>query len=699
MFKNMKLTTKVIGSMLFAIIGMLVIAASSYSGLTKIGAEVEEIAEYQIPLNTLITELEKDILEEEILTYELIIASKDVHSKKFSEMEHKIAELEKETDKTLKEAEHLTQKAIDHNTDEKTIASYTLFLKELKVLEKEQAEFEHTLQIFEHDLENAKVENIEHEKETLHKELDMMDKNIIKLVHQMQTLLEHSTQQVEEDEHQVLRTVEMTASFVLLFSIVISMLLFKSIRKSIGTFQIGLLGFFKYINREADTVILLDASSNDEMGSMSKVVNENISKAKAGIDEDRKVIDETITVLAEFEQGDLYQRVKMESSNPALQELTKLLNQMGSNLENNIDGILDVLEEYSNNKFLNKVKTEGIKEHLLKLANGINSLGDSITETLVGRKRNGLTLQSSSKILKANVENLSTSSNEAAASLEETAAALEEITSTIISNSDNVTQMAKYAAKVTTSANSGEDLANNTMVAMDEINNQVNSINDAISVIDQIAFQTNILSLNAAVEAATAGEAGKGFAVVAQEVRNLASRSADAAKEIKGIVETATVKANAGKDIAQGMLGGYVDLNKDIAKTISLIENVDAASKEQQAGLEQINDAVTQLDQQTQRNSAAALETNDIAIATEKLSETIIDGVNQNEFRGKDDVKEIKGETQIKKSRDIQPNKTANPTLTKKENSDRRVPDSRTDVKPINKEISSSKGNDDWESF
>ena len=110
--------------------------------------------------------------------------------------------------------------------------------------------------------------------------------------------------------------------------------------------------------------------------------------------------------------------------------------------------------------------------------------------------------------------------------------------------------MASLSTEVTASATNGERLANQTTVAMDEINNQVNSINEAISVIDQIAFQTNILSLNAAVEAATAGEAGKGFAVVAQEVRNLANRSAEAAKEIKNLVENATSKTNDGKKIS-----------------------------------------------------------------------------------------------------------------------------------------------------
>ena len=122
---------------------------------------------------------------------------------------------------------------------------------------------------------------------------------------------------------------------------------------------------------------------------------------------------------------------------------------------------------------------------------------------------------------------------------------------------------------------------------MDEINNQVHLINDSILVIDQIAFQTNILSLNAAVEAATAGEAGKGFAVVAAEVRNLASRSAEAAKEIKAIVENATSKANQGKDIANNMIDGYKQLNQNISQTINLISDIEMSSKEQLSGIEQ----------------------------------------------------------------------------------------------------------------
>ena len=440
---------------------------------------------------------------------------------------------------------------------------------------------------------------------------------------------------------------------------------------------------------------------------MAKKVNENITKTKENIIEDRKLIDETIEVSNKINKGYLDVDISVVSANPALNELKDILNSMIHNLNDTLKNIENVLTSYINLDYRPLVDKNGMEGVIEGLIDGINTLGETITSDLIKSKRNGLTLQSSANTLRANVDNLTNSSNEAAASLEETAAALEEITSTIINNSDNVSQMAKYASKVTSSANNGEELATNTMTAMDEINEQVSSINEAITVIDQIAFQTNILSLNAAVEAATAGEAGKGFAVVAQEVRNLASRSADAAKEIKDIVETATHKANTGKDITQNMLDGYKGLNTDIAKTLDLIKDVDAASKEQQMGIEQINDAVTQLDQQTQTNAAAALETNDIAIGTEKLAESIIKKANMKEFRGKDDVEDRrdncrdleyeeeekrKAEAHIKENCNV---RFGDDKVTKIQN----VRSNKLSQEFNKKIVKSNNDNDEWESF
>ena len=212
-------------------------------------------------------------------------------------------------------------------------------------------------------------------------------------------------------------------------------------------------------------------------------------------------------------------------------------------------------------------------------------------------------------------------------------------------------------------------------------------IAQVINIIQEIAFQTNILSLNAAVEAATAGEAGKGFAVVAQEVRNLATRSAEAAKEIKAIVERATVKANEGKNIATNMIDGYKNLNSNISSTMNLISDIENASKEQLLGIEQINDAVNQLDQQTQQNAMIASQSHDIALSTDEIAKLIVSDANQKEFEGKNEVK-------------------AKDVGIKKEVKEHIITSSpKKIIKPskpnINstKEITSSSSNDEWESF
>ena len=479
-------------------------------------------------------------------------------------------------------------------------------------------------------------------------------------------------------------------SFILISAL--SFLIISDITGKLNNFKEGLISFFQYLNRESSKVELIKIDSKDEFGDMSKVVNENIIKTQKGIEEDRKLINETISVLGEFEQGDLSQRLNISVSNPALMELKNVLNNMAKNLESNINNVLHILEEYAHYNYLNRIPTQDIKEHLLKLSTGVNTLGDSITGMLVENKSNGLTLDESSNILLGNVDKLNISSNEAAASLEETAAALEEITSNIRNNTQNIAKMASFSSSVTKSANDGEKLANQTTVAMDEINTQVNLINNAISIIDQIAFQTNILSLNAAVEAATAGEAGKGFAVVAAEVRNLASRSAEAAKEIKTIVENATKKANQGKEIANYMISGYKELNENISQTINLISDIEMSSKEQLMGIEQINDAVTQLDQQTQQNAAVASQTHDVAVITDEIAKLVVSNADAKEFNGKNEVKARNINVKSNSSYNVQTNhvthkKTEHKTVAHKQ------------VKEDTKIVSNKSDDNEWESF
>ncbi|WP_148625323.1 methyl-accepting chemotaxis protein [Aliarcobacter cryaerophilus] len=430
--------------------------------------------------------------------------------------------------------------------------------------------------------------------------------------------------------------IAIVVSVILIF--LISFFITKEIISPLERFENGLLSFFKYLNKESSDVCKIEIKSEDEIGIMTKVVNENIERTNNLLKQDEALINNVKEVVSQINKGNLKERIIAKTDNDSLEELKNILNDMleiiSKKVNNDLVSIDEVLSKYKDMNF-----TARIENLTGDVAKEINILADTINHLLLENKINGLTLEDSSKILLENVNKLNISSNEAAASLEETAAALEQITSNIRNNTESIAKMAKLSDGVIRSSKDGENLANQTTNAMDEINNKVNMVNEAIAVIDQIAFQTNILSLNAAVEAATAGEAGKGFAVVAQEVRNLASRSAEAAKDIKHIVEEATIKANEGKQIASSMIYGYKDLSENITQTMNLISDIENASKEQLMGIEQINDAVSELDRQTQQNAMVSSQTHDIALVTDEIAKEIVKEANSKEFIGKDSAK------------------------------------------------------------
>ncbi len=229
--------------------------------------------------------------------------------------------------------------------------------------------------------------------------------------------------------------------------------------------------------------------------------------------------------------------------------------------------------------------------------------------TLVGQVRSGTDgIATASGQIAAGNQDLSSRTEEQASSLQQTAAAMEQLSSTVRQNAENARQAHQMVQAASASAGRGGEVVARVVGTMDEIDGAARRIVDIIGTIDSIAFQTNILALNAAVEAARAGEQGRGFAVVASEVRSLARRSADAAKEIKGLIDASVQKVADGSRLVHEAGGAMDEIVAGVRRVTDIMGEITAASQEQSAGIEQVNQAISQMDEMTQQNSALVEE-------------------------------------------------------------------------------------------
>jgi methyl-accepting chemotaxis protein len=249
----------------------------------------------------------------------------------------------------------------------------------------------------------------------------------------------------------------------------------------------------------------------------------------------------------------------------------------------------------------------------------VNAAAEKLGAALTEVQQSTIQVSATSQQLSEASEQLASGAQEQASSQEETSSSLTEISSTVKQNAENAQQARQLAATSREAAEKGGAVVHEAVLAMGEINSSSKRIADIITTIDEIAFQTNLLALNAAVEAARAGEQGRGFAVVASEVRNLARRSATAAKEIKTLIQDSVRKVESGSDLVNRSGQTLTEIVVSVKRVTDIVAEIAAASQEQATGIEQVSKAMAQMDQVTSNNSA---QTEELSSTAEELSST-----------------------------------------------------------------------------
>lgn len=333
--------------------------------------------------------------------------------------------------------------------------------------------------------------------------------------------------------------------------------------------------------------------------------------------EEKAAEREVGSVVEAAAAGDFTRQVPLEGKQGFHLQLARDVNRLVTLAEQGMSEVGRVLREMAQGDLTHRVEGE-LQGRFAQLQADTNQMGGRLQELIGQIRQSAEAINTAAKEIASGNADLSQRTEEQASSLQETASSMEELTSTVRQNAENARQANQLAIGASEVAVQGGNVVAEVVTTMNAIHDSARKIVDIISVIDGIAFQTNILALNAAVEAARAGEQGRGFAVVATEVRNLAQRSAAAAKEIKALISDSVEKVDAGTKLVDQAGATMQEVVGAVKRVTDIMAEITAASLEQSSGIEQVNQAITQMDEVTQQNAALVEQA---AAAAESLEE------------------------------------------------------------------------------
>ena len=377
-------------------------------------------------------------------------------------------------------------------------------------------------------------------------------------------------------------------------------------------------------------VVLPGLARKDEVGNIAKAVDEfkvraaekAQREAAEKAEQDRraeaerqaalaKMADEFQTAVGDIVQaaaaGDFSRRVALEGKTGLVLNIGTLINGLCDNVAQALRDLVQMLSALSEGDLSERIVSE-YRGDFATLKNNANMTAERIGQTIAEIKRAAQEVTSASAEISGSTTDLSQRTEEQAASLEETSASMEEIAATVKKNAENAQQANQSTAKARNIADRSGKVVADAVAAMAQIETSSGKIADIIGVIDEIARQTNLLALNAAVEAARAGDAGRGFAVVASEVRMLAQRSSQAAKDIKDLITNSSGQVQQGVELVSKTGSALDEIAAAIKEVAELVSDIAGASLEQSNGVDQVNKALTQMDEVTQRNAALVEE-------------------------------------------------------------------------------------------